>query len=563
MASLRSRIDTRISETDGGASTPSTRGMPLCPQLAGLRHDLEKARNGELPGEGGEEDSDCEGEGEDAFPTDAFGAGGGDGDDVSDDGSNGGGGGWDDDGYDDEGEGDDVDLGDFDGFGDESTVAGSNQSIPASASEAASAGVAGIGMSAGVSGGGGGLQNMMVDSEYTFFDLDKLQANATGSNGWAGAAHWKFAQRRKQPSRAATKHAEGAEGEDAEGEEAATTTRKTRGRKAAFKITFTSTPTAEDTKALQAALAPPPKKGRGKTAADPTLLAATSIKRFETAAAKGEYMLPEDIGIKTADLGRLFPRKSARRTPNGQGMGAAPQDACTMSGVGFEESHVLTFGSNGNNANGAFNPMAGGADGDDDGYDNDDGGGYDDGFDDNSFDTSMAINVNAGGAAGDDYDRSKMLAPVRKVEVIDVKHATRAKRVDVKDLKIQLWSELASTTSVDKANAKAGKTDAGDASGENDNENEEENCSPVKEAVSANGGKVVGKASPDEGIVSFAQTMKNVDEGQHQSGVTLPFYFICVLHLANEKNLCLEGSDDLSDFFISQGAQGVIGPNAC
>ena len=44
-------------------------------------------------------------------------------------------------------------------------------------------------------------------------------------------------------------------------------------------------------------------------------------------------MLPEDVGIKTSDLGRLFLRKSARRAPNGQGMGAALKDACIMSGA--------------------------------------------------------------------------------------------------------------------------------------------------------------------------------------------------------------------------------------
>ena len=167
----------------------------------------------------------------------------------------------------------------------------------------------------------------------------------------------------------------------------------------------------------------------------------------------------------------------------------------------------------------------------------------------------MAVGTNAGLPGSDDYDRSKMLAPVRRVEVIDVKHATRAKRVDVKDLKIQLWSELAATTAVDKAKA------AGVGAKAKANADEDENASPVKKPVVAKGGNKA--ASPDEGIVSFAQTMKNVDEGQHQSGVTLPFYFICVLHLANEKNLCLEGSDDLSDFFISQGTPGVIGPNAC
>ena len=56
-------------------------------------------------------------------------------------------------------------------------------------------------------------------------------------------------------------------------------------------------------------------------------------------------------------------------------------------GVGFEESHVLAFGTHGTNGGSAFNPMGGGGADNDDEYDNDDGGGYDDGFDDNSFDT--------------------------------------------------------------------------------------------------------------------------------------------------------------------------------
>jgi condensin complex subunit 2 len=36
---------------------------------------------------------------------------------------------------------------------------------------------------------------------------------------------------------------------------------------------------------------------------------------------------------------------------------------------------------------------------------------------------------------------------------------------------------------------------------------------------------------------------------QTQTDVTLPFYFICVLHLANEKGLALE-SMGLEDFVI-------------
>lgn len=44
---------------------------------------------------------------------------------------------------------------------------------------------------------------------------------------------------------------------------------------------------------------------------------------------------------------------------------------------------------------------------------------------------------------------------------------------------------------------------------------------------------------------------------EKQTGVTLPFYFICMLHLANEKGLRLEGRRDLSDFsVVSDTGQG-------
>jgi condensin complex subunit 2 len=37
------------------------------------------------------------------------------------------------------------------------------------------------------------------------------------------------------------------------------------------------------------------------------------------------------------------------------------------------------------------------------------------------------------------------------------------------------------------------------------------------------------------------------------SNVTVSFYFICMLHLANEKGLELKGQEDLSDFQIRAG----------
>ena len=41
-------------------------------------------------------------------------------------------------------------------------------------------------------------------------------------------------------------------------------------------------------------------------------------------------------------------------------------------------------------------------------------------------------------------------------------------------------------------------------------------------------------------VVSFQETVRILGQEQSQTDITLPFYFICILHLANEKGLRLE-----------------------
>ena len=52
--------------------------------------------------------------------------------------------------------------------------------------------------------------------------------------------------------------------------------------------------------------------------------------------------------------------------------------------------------------------------------------------------------------------------------------------------------------------------------------------------------------------MSFAKTIDILDMGQKQEDVSIAYYFICVLHLANEKGLVLAGQDDLADFKIAK-----------
>jgi condensin complex subunit 2 len=115
------------------------------------------------------------------------------------------------------------------------------------------------------------------------------------------------------------------------------------------------------------------------------------------------------------------------------------------------------------------------------------------------------------------------LEGVRKIDKIQVGYATVAKKVDVKRLKKDLWSEL-EMNFVSTGEKK-----------EPDDE-DEESKTPI---------------TPVEGTkcLSFKKTVQEMEVGQAQSDVTLPFYFICLLHLANEKGLRLE-STSLEDFMI-------------
>jgi condensin complex subunit 2 len=120
------------------------------------------------------------------------------------------------------------------------------------------------------------------------------------------------------------------------------------------------------------------------------------------------------------------------------------------------------------------------------------------------------------------------LEGVRKVDKIQVGYATVAKTVDVKRLKKDLWSELETNfVTADKENEP-----------DEDMEEDEESKAPITDVERPK-------------FLSFRKTVQDMEVGQAQGDVTLPFYFICLLHLANEKGLRLE-SNGLEDFLIAQ-----------
>jgi condensin complex subunit 2 len=209
---------------------------------------------------------------------------------------------------------------------------------------------------------------------------------------------------------------------------------------------------------------------------------------------KADNLLPLDLGMGVNSLTSLFLRPNSTVAETNATAGSnKPTKA-----VGF--GGVETW-ADGNDSYG----------GDDDG-----GGGYDFGGD------------------ADDNDQQEFVVPeladVRRVDKIQVGYATVAKKVDVKRLKRDLWNELERTF-----HPREPQDDEDD-----DEELKEEEAEDLP---------MTPKNNEEDGPLSFQTTVQEMQTTQTQGDVSLPFYFICILHLANEKGLELE-SRGLEDFVI-------------
>lgn len=99
-----------------------------------------------------------------------------------------------------------------------------------------------------------------------------------------------------------------------------------------------------------------------------------------------------------------------------------------------------------------------------------------------------------------------------------IHYEKRAKRVDVKKLKDNIWRDLTTST----AAAETAAPSASDA--------------------------IQGQRQLSE-VISHVRQMYPEQKAQD---ITPSFYFICLLHLANEKTLKIENSPDLRDLTIRQ-----------
>ncbi|KAG5185912.1 condensin complex subunit 2-domain-containing protein [Tribonema minus] len=367
----------------------------------------------------------------------------------------------------------------------------------------------------------------MVEDEYAYFDRAALAA----ANQWAGHTHWKFASTRGKTA--------GGEGE----------TKKAgakRPRKAAFSIDFNAppvpasvfapakpraaakgakqkaAPAADATQlsaaTLQRALRP------AAPAADATQLSAATLQRAAAAAEAGALTLPKDLHFRARDLGRLFLRPAA--VAHDCAEEGATVNAFNVDGVDF---------AGGSGGGGGDDDYDGGGY---DGYSDDDGGG---GF---SFGGGSSVTAGAsiGALIDDDFDSAKLLKADRVVEKVEVKYATRAKKVDVRRLKHNLWQHIDAVVPPPLPHGVSPLRTA------------PATPQSAAAAAAAGDGATGGAAQPEPEPLLFSSVLDEVSSKEDQSGVTVSYYFICLLHLANEKGLRLEGQDDLMDFGIGAAA---------
>jgi condensin complex subunit 2 len=212
--------------------------------------------------------------------------------------------------------------------------------------------------------------------------------------------------------------------------------------------------------------------------------------------AEKDFLLPPDANVDISQLTRLFSR---------------PNAVVRKSSVGNKEHASKTVGFYDVEDN------ALGFDDDDNGFGGNDDGGF-----------AFAYGGEDDGPGDDDADYNIDFDEVRKVEKIAIDYATVAKKVDVRRLKQDLWAELEDKT-------------AWSAPPEKEDAAEEGNGDDIYEVVPPKG---------DPQFVSFKETVEKMEMAQSQTDVTVSFYFICCLHLANEKGLKLD-STGLEDFMIS------------
>ncbi|KAI9511591.1 condensin complex subunit 2/barren [Russula earlei] len=321
---------------------------------------------------------------------------------------------------------------------------------------------------------------------------------------WAGPEHWKLRKTVRRPDIT----------------EAAASKPK-REKKEAFKIDFLS-PAEKDLKDTAKELFAPVTRGAGVTLPKSFFGKGSRSKRSKANEKQIDHTLPDDMHFSSRQLITLFLKpkfalrmRGRRATLNENGDGevdenfwaqaAADQAAGRATSDGDEagDGHSIPFNTQ------FFHD------------DDDDGPGFDDGFD------------LAGTANPEEQDLlADTQGKTRRVRPEFVNYTKRAKRVDVRKLKENIWKGLKIPT----PDQRQGEAEAMDVDGDT------------------------------QGGVAYAEEARTFDEvivGLQRSypedklaEISTSFCFICLLHLANERGLQLEAGDVSPSSVPEPGAEG-------
>ncbi|EGC39817.1 hypothetical protein DICPUDRAFT_96447 [Dictyostelium purpureum] len=355
------------------------------------------------------------------------------------------------------------------------------------------------------------------------FDNDK---NNEEDKNWTGPEHWKF----KKVTRK-TKEAEKEKQDAAEPKK-----RKTR-RKPTSSISFDFNSPLTDAWKFETAN---------------TSSSATTLRR--AAASQNNNLLPPDIHFSINKLARLFTKPQFYVPTLRERYSFSKRNKRDIDSS-MSSQTLARNGGETNNENGgeddieSSNPFNIG----NDDYDYDGGGGGPEWDDDdlpnnnqldlnnnNNMDNSILDQINNNNDNNNNnldninnnekttfigLNNGVLVSEPRKVNRIDINYAKVSKKIDVKQLKTSVWNLI-----------------------EKKEENEDTSESETIQ---------------EDGDDSFGSLIENLHIEQNQlraqnkptaGEVSIPLAFICVLHLANEKNLSLD-QEDINNFFISNKNQ--------
>ena len=130
-----------------------------------------------------------------------------------------------------------------------------------------------------------------------------------------------------------------------------------------------------------------------------------------------------------------------------------------------------------------------------------------------------------------------MLQASRKIEKLNIGYSTISKRVNVKNLKADIWDWI-------------------DQECPTENIDTVENTDPNKDAKSKKQHQKRQRSTEkSEELASFQNMVSNVAKSNQQGEgqeISVSYYFLCLLHLANENNLKIEGQQNFADLKIQK-----------